>query len=117
MKGIQSFLCIYDEDSSYNKTSNTEQRRPLNDCVTDFVTTRFFEHSADRIRFIMLVSTVYERFFNTVRIAIKNMDGRSIPENALILLLKGGVSLRMNLLEMARDLSSKAERSLSLIHI
>jgi hypothetical protein len=64
--GIRSFLCIYDEDSTYSKMAKGEERRPLNDCVTEFVTSRFFEQSVDRIRFIMLVSIVYERFFKCV---------------------------------------------------
>jgi len=115
--GIRSFLCVYanhDEDSEYAKTSTTEERRPLNDCVTDFVTTRFFEHSADRIRFIMLVTLVYERFFATIRAEIYKQDRRVVPADALILLLKGGVSLRMNLLEMVRNLSSAAEGDIAL---
>ena len=114
VEGIRSFLCIYDEDSTYNKTSTTEDRRPLNDCVTDFVTTHFFERSTDRIRFILLVSIVYERFFATVRAEIYKKDNRSIPVDALVLLLKGGMSLRMNLLEMVRSLSSAAEGDIAL---
>jgi hypothetical protein len=90
VQGISSFLCIYDEDSTYNKTSTTEQRRPLNDCVTDFVTAHFFEHSSDRIRFIMLVSVAYEKFFAAVVVAIEQRDGRTISVDALVLLLKGG---------------------------
>lgn len=116
--GIRSFLCVYnnekDQDTEYAKTSTTEQRRPLNDCVTDFVTTRFFEHSADRIRFIMLVTLVYERFFATIRAEIYKQDKRVVPSDSLILLLKGGVSLRMNLLEMVRNLSSAAEGDIAL---
>ena len=114
VKGIRSFLCIYDEDSTYNKTSSTEDRRPLNDCVTDFVTTHFFEHSEDRIRFILLVSVVYERFFATVCAEISKTDKRRLPTDALLLMFKGGMSLRMNLLEMARNLSSAAEGDIAL---
>ena len=112
--GIRSFLCIYDDDSTYNKTSTPEDRRPLNDCVTDFVTARFFEQSIDRIRFIMLVSVVYDRFFATIFEEIKKKNKRTVPDNALVLLLKGGVSLRMNLLEMVRNLSSAAEGDIAL---
>lgn len=112
--GIRSFLCIYKEDSMYNKTSTSEERRPLNDCVTDFVTARFFEQSTDRIRFILLVSIVYERFFACICTSIEEKDGRAIPRDALVLLLKGGVSLRMNLLEMVRNLSSAAEGDIAL---
>jgi hypothetical protein len=62
----------------------------------------------------MLVSVVYDRFFSTI-VSEMNKQGRGIiPNNALVLLLKGGVSLRMNLLEMVRNLSSAAEGDIAL---
>ena len=49
------------------------------------------------------------------RLAIRTTDGRDIPESALTLLLKDGMSLRMNLLMvMARDLSSTAEKEVTM---
>ena len=56
----------------------------------------------------------YEKFFAAIGMAIERRDGRKIPVDALVLLLKGGVSLRMNLLEMVRNLSSTAEGDIAL---
>ena len=130
VRGITSFLCLYpggivrsqpsgerspgvayDTDSDYGGR-DTEERRPLNDCVTDFVTNNFFMDATDRTRFLLLVCTVYRLFFGAVLHSMNTGRKTQIPAAALVLLLKGGMSLRMNMLEMIRDLSSQTEGEL-----
>ena len=99
--GIQSFLCLYDE------TDNTDSVHTLQDGLTRFVTRSVFGPQ-DRLRLLYLVTNVYATFCSSVRAQL----GSDVPDTALRLVLKGGLALRMNVLEMIRNLSSATQDAL-----
>ena len=75
----------------------------MSHCTT-FVTTHMLGNITTRLRFLKLVSYAFQVLFETLKIEYDDKRFASI-----VLVLKGGMALRMNVLELIRAFSSEME--------
>ena len=95
-----------DSSSVWSELVDIDDRRHLMVDSTDFTVKHIFGTVKARVRFLRLVTMVFQTCFEEIH-----------KSTTVYLVLKGSVSLRINVLEMIRDMSSELEsRFVNLLH-
>ncbi len=86
-----------------NGYGNSDEKRYLSSAATDFNTLYMFNNSIERIHFIALVIKTFRVFLSEI---YKVSD---YTPDTLNVMLKGGIILRVLLLDLIRDFDSETE--------
>jgi hypothetical protein len=105
----KSIICAdkFKVPTEWKDFKNINDRKDIESVLTNFTTTSMFGDTTKyRIRFLRLVTLSFYTLFQAIY--IHTADVLYKPSN-LFLVLKGGISIRMNIMEMIRDLSGGVE--------
>jgi hypothetical protein len=102
----RTILCPETSPREWSELVNHDERKSIMTCMTRFVTDHMFGSILSRMKFLKLISSSFRVMFDSLHTITG--DERFDPE-LVFMVLKGGMSFRMNIMEMIRDLSSNIE--------
>jgi hypothetical protein len=97
-------VCPSKAPDGWKDFKTLDDRKSIMSHCTTFVTTHMLGNITTRLRFLKLVSYAFQVLFETLKIEYDDERFASI-----VLVLKGGMALRMNVLELIRAFSSEME--------
>jgi len=100
-------VCPSSNSEAWSDFHTLDDRKDLMKHTTSFMTTYMLGSITTRLRFLKLIAYSFGVLFETLHKAYPE-DAR-LQSESLFLVLKGGMALRMNILEMIRAFSSETE--------
>jgi len=106
LQSSKDIECLPPDETKQAGEKKVAAKKILNSIATDFITLYFFGTVETRLQFINLVVTMFDFFLSELR----SLDPATFPKENIILMFKGGVTLRLIIRDLLKDFGGDLEQ-------
>lgn len=106
IRTLPGIICPHNVPDVWKDLKNHDDKKDIMKYTTKFITDHMFGSVMSRLRFLKLITTIFKTVFNVL---YSTYNDERFHVDRTFLVLKGGMSFRMNVMEMIRELSSSME--------